>query len=62
MPTIYAVFVDGHFWKAYEHQVTAELTARGFRERGKVVVYEAMEAEKCRAGLGLTPAGVARSP
>lgn len=44
MPTLYAVFVDGHFWKAYEHQVTAELTARGFRGRGKVVVYEAKEA------------------
>lgn len=40
MPILYAVFVDGHFWKAYEHQVTAELTARGFRERGKVVVYQ----------------------
>lgn len=38
-PTLYAVFVDGHFWKAYEHRVTAELVARGFRDRGKVVSY-----------------------
>lgn len=42
MPPLYAVFVDGHFWKAFAHRVTAELTARGFHGRGKVVVYQAV--------------------
>lgn len=41
-PTLYAIFVDGHFLMAYTHQETARLRARGFQGRAIVVEYTAL--------------------
>lgn len=50
MPILYAVFVDGHFWRAYTHRITAEMTALGFHGRGEVVAYSVEVAVPVSSG------------